>query len=181
MESQKIVTVFGGSQCGPESREWQQAYEIGRLLAEAKYTVCSGGYQGAMSAVSQGAHKAGGSVIGVTLSLLTAAINPYLTDERPTSDFYTRLQGLIQDSVGYIAVRGGVGTLVEITLVWNKIMTGALPPRPLILVGRETWQPWLDACQATLAVEQKHLDLLTVVGTPAEAMTIIQTFEKKSL
>ena len=155
MQSRKIVTVFGGSQCGLDSKEWQQAYEIGTLLAHAGYTVCSGGYQGTMFAVSQGAHEAGGSVIGVTLSLLTAAINPYLTEERPTSDFYTRLHGLIQDSVGYIALRGGVGTLVEITLVWNKIMTHALPSRPLVLVGRETWQPWLDACQATLAVEQK--------------------------
>jgi uncharacterized protein (TIGR00730 family) len=165
-----IITVFGGSQCGPDSPEWVQAYDLGRQLAQTGFAVCTGGYQGTMAAASQGAHEAGGHVIGVTLTQLTSQINGYLTEERSTTDFYQRLQGLIQDSAGYIALRGGVGTLVEVTLVWNKPMTRALPPRPLVLIGRTTWQPWLDACAATLAVEPKHLALVTVVDTVEEAV-----------
>lgn len=168
-----IISVFGGSQCSPRSEEWSQAREVGRLLASAGFAVCTGGYQGAMAAASQGAREAGGHVIGITLTQLTSQTNGYLTEERSTENFYQRLQGLIQDSAGYIAMRGGVGTLVEVTLVWNKLMTRALPPRPLVLVGCDTWQPWLDACARTLAVTPQHLALVSVVDTPAEAVSLM--------
>ncbi|MDQ1317801.1 MAG: hypothetical protein QG588_1455, partial [Candidatus Poribacteria bacterium] len=45
-ENQKVVTVFGSSRAKPESNTYKQAYEIGRLLAEAGFTVCNGGYAG---------------------------------------------------------------------------------------------------------------------------------------
>ena len=47
-ENQKVVTVFGSSRVKPESSIYKQAYEIGRLLAEAGFTVCNGGYAGIM-------------------------------------------------------------------------------------------------------------------------------------
>jgi uncharacterized protein (TIGR00730 family) len=168
-----MISVFGGAQCPPESVEYQQAHEIGRLLAESGYAVCSGGYQGAMAAASHGAYEAGGAVVGITLSLLTSRVNDYLTEVRPTSDFYGRLQGLIRDSSGYIAVRGGIGTLVEVTLVWNKLTTHVLSERPLVLVGRAIWEPWLNACRATLAIDCRHLEYVTVVDTPEEAVAAV--------
>ncbi len=171
--STPIVSIFGGSQCSPNSEEWSQARELGGLLADAGFAVCTGGYQGTMAAASQGARESGGHVIGVTLTQLTSQINDYLSEERSTENFYARLQGLIQNSAGYIAVRGGVGTLVEVTLVWNKLMTRALPPRPLVLVGRETWLPWLNACSRTLPVEPRHLALVSVVDTPAQAVALM--------
>jgi len=126
-----------------------------------------------MAAASRGAYEVGGSVVGITMSLLTSPVNDYLTENRPTMDFYGRLQGLIRDSDGYIAVRGGIGTLVEITLVWNKLTTNVLPPRPLVLVGSDIWLPWLAACQATLAVQPHHLDHLIIVDTAAEAVAAV--------
>ena len=123
-----------------------------------------------MAAASQGAFEAGGQVVGVTMAGLTSQVNVYMTETRPTVDFYERLQELIVHSAGYIVLRGGIGTLVELTLVWNKLTTRVLAPRPLILVGRDLWEPWLEGCQATLAVEAKHLALLTLVDTPEEAI-----------
>lgn len=169
-----MISVFGGSQCGPGDREYEEAREIGRRLAEARYIVCTGGYQGTMAAASQGAFEAGGSVVGVTMAQLTSRVNDYLTETRPTLDFYERLQGLIADSAGFVVLRGGIGTLVELTLVWNKLTTHILSPRPVVLVGREVWGPWLAACAATLAVEPKHLEYLTLVETPAEAVAAVR-------
>jgi len=169
----KMISVFGGSQCRPGDREYEEAREIGRLLAEAGYVVCTGGYQGTMAAASQGAFEAGGSVVGVTMAQLTSRVNDFLTETRPTRDFYERLQTLIVDSAGFVVLRGGIGTLVELTLVWNKLTTGILTPRPLVLVGRDLWGPWLAACAATLAVEPKHLAYLTLVETPTEAVAAI--------
>jgi len=169
----KMISVFGGSQCRPGDQEYEEAHEVGRLLAEAGYIVCTGGYQGTMAAASQGAFEAGGTVVGVTMAQLTSRVNDFLTETRPTRDFYERLQALIVDSAGFIVLRGGIGTLVELTLVWNKLTTGILTPRPLVLVGRDIWNPWLTACAQTLAVEPKHLAYLTLVETPEKAVAAI--------
>jgi uncharacterized protein (TIGR00725 family) len=174
METQRrMISVFGGSQCTPDSPEYGVAYEIGRRLSEAGCTVCTGGYQGTMAAASRGAFEVGGHVVGITMSQLTSRVNDYLTEVRPTIDFYGRLQGLISDSDGFIAVRGGIGTLVEVTLVWNKLTTNVLPPRPMVLVGRDIWIPWLESCQATLAINPRHIEYLTIVDSAAEAVLAV--------
>ena len=41
--------------------------------------------------------------------------NPYLKKIEPDADFYARLQILIRESAGYIALRGGMGTVTEIS------------------------------------------------------------------
>jgi predicted Rossmann-fold nucleotide-binding protein len=51
----KRITVFGGSRCGPEAPEYQEALKLGRLLVEAGFEVASGGYYGVMEAISRGA------------------------------------------------------------------------------------------------------------------------------
>jgi uncharacterized protein (TIGR00725 family) len=72
------ITVFGGSRCGPEAAEYQEALRLGRLLVEAGFEVCSGGYAGVMEAISRGAHEAGGHIVGVTMTQFKSKPNPYL-------------------------------------------------------------------------------------------------------
>jgi uncharacterized protein (TIGR00725 family) len=61
------ITVFGTARSKEGDADYEEARLLGRLLAEAGHTVCTGGYAGAMEAVSRGAHEAGGHVVGVTL------------------------------------------------------------------------------------------------------------------
>src|SRR5262249_54176518 len=110
----KRITVFGGSRFGPGTHQNQEGVKIGRLLVEAGFDVCSGGYAGVMEAISRGAHEAGGHVIGVTMNQFKASPNPYLKKIEPSADFYARLQTLIRESSGYVALRGGMGTVTEI-------------------------------------------------------------------
>jgi uncharacterized protein (TIGR00725 family) len=60
------ISVFGGSQPEEGSLAYQEAYQLGKLLAEAGHIVLTGGYIGTMEAVSRGASEADGHVIGVT-------------------------------------------------------------------------------------------------------------------
>jgi len=171
--NQSRITVFGGSRCGPDSPEYQEALKLGKLLVEAGFDVCSGGYAGVMEAISRGAHEAGGHVIGVTMEQFKSAPNPYLKKIEPSADFYARLQTLILQSVGYIALRGGMGTVTEISLVWNKLAMNVLPSRPLILLG-DCWPRAIDCLRQHLVVSDNDLTYLSFVETAEQAVEILK-------
>jgi len=111
---ERIVTIFGGSKCRDVDPEYAEARRLGQLLAEAGYTICTGGYLGVMEAASRGAREQGGRVLGIVMNQFKAEPNRYLTDKVATPHFYERLQRLITRSVGFIAVRGGMGTVTEL-------------------------------------------------------------------
>jgi uncharacterized protein (TIGR00730 family) len=133
------VTVFGGSQPKPGDVIYQEALYLGRLLAQAGYTLLNGGYIGTMEALSRGAAEAGGHVIGVTCDEIEAwrpvKANPWVTEEWHFTSLQERMHALINNCVACLALPGGVGTLAEITLTWNLLITRVIPPRPLILIG----------------------------------------------
>ncbi|HYE64617.1 MAG TPA: LOG family protein [Pyrinomonadaceae bacterium] len=175
MERQeRIVTIFGGSRCDETCTEYQQAHRLGELLAEAGYTICTGGYLGVMEAASRGAREKGGRVLGIVMNQFKSEPNRYLTDKVATEHFYERLQRLITRSVGFIALRGGMGTVTEVSLVWNKLQTRVIEPRPLVLVG-ESWPPVVEAWRRHLVVSEQDVSLLDFVQTPEQALSIIST------
>jgi uncharacterized protein (TIGR00730 family) len=170
--TQRIVTIFGGSKCCESDLEYQQALRVGELLADAGFTICTGGYAGVMEAASRGAQERGGRVIGITMNQFKSEPNRYLTEKFPSADFYERLQRLIIQSVGYIALRGGMGTVTEISLVWNKMQTRVLEPRPLVLLG-DCWPPVVREWQRSLVVNDDDVNILKFAATPEEAVSFI--------
>ncbi|HVF29072.1 MAG TPA: LOG family protein [Pyrinomonadaceae bacterium] len=169
---ERIVTIFGGSRCDEDCEEYVQARRVGQLLAEAGFTICTGGYLGVMEAASRGAHERGGRVLGVVLNQFKAEPNRYLTDKVATSHFYERLQNLINRSIGFIALRGGMGTVTEMSLVWNKLQTRVIEPRPLVLLG-SCWPPMVEACRQHLAVSELDVALLDFADTAEDAVRLI--------
>ena len=170
---ERIVTIFGGSKCRESDPEYSQALRVGELLADSGFTICTGGYAGVMEAASRGAHERGGRVIGVTMNQFKSEPNRYLTEKIPSEHFYERLQRLITQSVGYIALRGGMGTVTEISLVWNKLQTRVLEPRPLVLLG-DCWPPIVREWQRHLAVNDTDVAILDFASSPEDAVAIIE-------
>ena len=170
--NEKIVTIFGGSKCAKNSAEYREAMELGGRLAEAGFTICTGGYLGIMEAASRGAHEKGGRVFGIVLNQFKNEPNRYLTDKVATNHFYERLQNLIIRSVGFVAFRGGMGTVTEISLVWNKLQTGVIKKRPLVLIG-ECWKPVVEAWRENLAVSDADVNMLDFVTSAKDATEII--------
>ena len=170
---ERIITIFGGSKCREDSPEYAEAHRVGELLAESGFTICTGGYAGVMEAASRGAHEHGGRVIGITMNQFKSEPNRYLTEKIPSEHFYERLQRLITQSVGYIALRGGMGTVTEISLVWNKMQTRVLEPRPLVLLG-DCWPGIVKAWQQHLAVSDEDVKLLKFATAADEAVAIIK-------
>ncbi len=170
--NEKIVTIFGGSKCGENSLEYQQALEVGAKLAKAGYTICTGGYLGVMEAASRGARENGGRVLGIVMNQFKSEPNRFLTDKVATDHFYDRLQNLITRSVGFIAIRGGMGTVTEISLVWNKLQTGVIDKRPLVLLG-DCWKNVVECWQENLVVSNEDVSFLNFADTAEESVKII--------
>jgi uncharacterized protein (TIGR00730 family) len=170
---ERIVTIFGGSKCGEEAEEYGQARRLGQLLAEAGFTICTGGYLGVMEGASRGARERGGRVLGIVMNQFKSEPNRYLTDKVASAHFYERLQNLITRSVGFIALRGGAGTVTELSLVWNKLQTRVIDPRPLVLLG-DCWPPVVEAFRKNLVVSGQDVSLLDFAATPDEAVRIIK-------
>ena len=171
-EGEKIVTIFGGSKCQEGDFAYEHARRIGQLLAESGHTICTGGYLGVMEAASRGARERGGRVLGIVMNQFKGEPNRFLTDKVATPHFYERLQHLISRSVGFIALRGGMGTVTEISLVWNKLQTGVIEPRPLILVG-DCWPPVVAAWRNYLVVSESDIKWLNFANNADEAVSIL--------
>jgi uncharacterized protein (TIGR00730 family) len=141
------ITVFGGAQPKEDSAAYEEARELGKLLAEHGHAVLTGGYMGTMEAVSRGASDAGGHVIGVTCTDIEdwrkSKPNQWVKEERRKKTLTERLIGLIEGCDIAIALPGGAGTLAEISLMWNLMIVESLPQRPLILIG-SGWQSTFD-------------------------------------
>ncbi|HEY0051581.1 MAG TPA: LOG family protein [Pyrinomonadaceae bacterium] len=180
MSEERIVTIFGGSRCKENSPEYEQAIEVGARLAEAGFTICTGGYLGVMEAASRGAREKGGRVLGIVMNQFKAEPNRFLTDKVASEHFYERLQNLIIRSVGFIALKGGMGTITEISLVWNKLMTGVIDRRPMVLLG-EGWKPVVECWQQHLVVSDEDVSLLDFADTAERACEIILAKSPKTI
>jgi len=171
----RIVTVFGASGARPGSAEYAEALRLGRLLAEAGFTVCNGGYSGTMEATARGAREAGGHTIGITNAVFDPRpANRYIADERKAPDFFERLRRLLTLGEAYVCLRGSVGTLTEFSLACTLVQTRAISPRPIVCVG-PAWRAVLDAYRANLPLRRKDLALVTLVDGVEEAVSVIRS------
>jgi uncharacterized protein (TIGR00725 family) len=174
--SGKTIAVFGSSRRDENSDLYREAYKLGHVLARAGYTVLSGGYGGSMAAVSRGAAEAGGRVIGVTCAVFDPLPpNPWLTEEVKAPTLLARLATIFDLADGFVAVRGGIGTLSEVTLAWSLLQSArlrqahSLDGKALVLLGAD-WQAVLDTFRAHTDLGGSIAGLARVVLTPEDVL-----------
>ena len=139
-----VVTVFGSSRPHEGDADYEEARILGRCLAKHGFFVCSGGYGGVMEAVSRGAKEAGGKTLGVTAEFFKAAkINAWIDVEVRMESWEERLFELIRRADGFVACKGGTGTLVELAVVWEMLNKSVMSEKPFAVLG-DFWQPVLD-------------------------------------
>jgi uncharacterized protein (TIGR00730 family) len=174
-----VITVFGSSRIGRDSPEYDEALLLGKLLAEAGYAVCNGGYSGAMEAVSRGASEAGGRVIGVTVQVLNGlAPNEYISEVVGTSSLLMRLDKLTSLASGYVILQGGIGTLLELALVWNLHLMRVYHDKPIVLLG-PAWHRAIESISDQILIRDLDRAALTLVDTPDEAVAALRQHDPK--
>lgn len=113
--------MVGDRGVGPGSPKYEMAREVGRLLAEAGFTVVTGGLGGVMEGASRGARESEAWVPGAVIALLPGfdpeQANPYADVVIPTGLDHLR-NSLVAQADAVIAIGGGAGTLTEIGLAW---------------------------------------------------------------
>lgn len=177
---QKVISVFGSARPGPGDEAYIQAYLVGQVLANAGFTVATGGYSGTMAAVSQGAAEAGGHVIGVTSGVIERfrpmKANQWVTEEVWYDNLRDRLLHLVTHNHGMVVLPGGIGTLSELTLAWSFLQVKEIEPRPLVLFGG-LWREMLGAFLTPEYVSDSHVQLLSFADTPAEIIRVLQQWQ----
>jgi uncharacterized protein (TIGR00725 family) len=176
------ISIFGGSQPKPGSLAYEEAHQLGELLAKRGHTVMTGGYIGTMEAVSRGAAQAGGHVIGVTCGEIErwrdVGVNRWVKEEWRKQTLVERLQVLIRECDAAIALSGGPGTLTEISLMWNLMIVESMRRRPLVLVG-DGWQSVFDQLFNTFDVyiPAGQRDLVSFAKDVQTAVKLIEAGE----
>jgi hypothetical protein len=177
----KTITVFGSSLPAEGSKAYVEAQRLGRLLAEAGYAVCNGGYSGLMEASARGARAAGGHTIGVTCVIWPRPANAYIVEEVRTQNFPERLMTLIERGDAYLTLPGGTGTLAELALAWEMMNKGSLSKtvggRKPLLVMAPYWQPVIDCLEQEGQLKNGDpnwtapaMDIVTLISTPEQAV-----------
>jgi uncharacterized protein (TIGR00730 family) len=163
-----IVTIFGSSAPCPGSEDYSTAYECGRKLAEAGFTICNGGYAGTMEASARGAREAGGSTIGVTVSSWQRNPNPWIQQEIKLPSLLDRLMKLIHLGDAYVVLPGGTGTLLEFASVLELMNKDLVGRKPIVLVG-DFWKEVVEVLsrESTIEGQNNVIRLIHTVSDPA--------------
>ncbi|HVZ25244.1 MAG TPA: TIGR00730 family Rossman fold protein [Sediminibacterium sp.] len=122
----KRITVFCGSRTGQDPLYAEQAWRLGKLMADKKIgLVYGGGNKGLMGVIANAVMEAGGSVTGVIPKVLLQweAQHEGITELLIVEDMHERKKMLYELGDAAIILPGGNGTLDELfeMLTWNTL------------------------------------------------------------
>jgi uncharacterized protein (TIGR00730 family) len=174
------VTVFGSARFEETHPYYHLARRMGGALADAGYSVMTGGGPGIMEAANRGAREKGGESIGVNIELPHEQHpNPYLDRMVEFNHFFVRKVMMVKYSCAFIIMPGGFGTLDEVFETCTLMQTGKLDHFPIVLMGSEFWGRLSDfirnALLAEATIDRDDLDLFHLTDSPEEALEIITT------
>ena len=161
------VTVFGSARFREDHPYYALARSVGQMLARLGFTVMTGGGPGIMEAANRGAKDEGGMSVGCNIVLAREQkINAYLDRWVTFRYFFVRKVMLVKYSYAFVVMPGGIGTMDELFEAVTLIQTKKIKSFPVVLIGREYWQPLVDFLDemvrfGTIAAEDLELILFT--------------------
>lgn len=173
------ITIYGSARFKEGHRYYELARSMAKALAENGFTVMTGGGPGVMEAANRGAKEGGGLSLGCNIILpFEQKLNPYIDTQVEFEFFFTRKVILRKNSIGYVLMPGGFGTMDEIFEVLTLIQTGKLPPRPIVCMGKDYWQHLGTFLKETMldvgTISPEDLELALVTDDIQEAIDHIR-------
>jgi uncharacterized protein (TIGR00730 family) len=139
------VSIFGSARTAPDDPFYAQAELLAATLARKGITVITGGGPGIMEAANKGASEAGGVSVGLGIELPHEQhINPYCNIALNFRYFFARKLMFVKYAQAFVIFPGGYGTFDELFESLVLVQTGKIDHFPIILWGRDYWQPMID-------------------------------------
>jgi uncharacterized protein (TIGR00730 family) len=176
------VTIFGSARAKPGTMAYDETKRVAAALAAMGCDIVTGGGPGLMQAANEGASSASekSRSVGVRIDLpFEQNENPFVQKVFAHRTFFTRLHHFVLASDAYIVAPGGIGTLLETSMIWQLLQVRHLQGVPLILVGK-MWAGLLDwSRKAMLSVDPplaspEDLKIPQCVQNAEEAITLIR-------
>lgn len=178
------VTIFGSARLTADHPVYADVRRLARELAALGCDIVTGGGPGLMQAANEG-EKLGDQQgrtrsIGLRVDLeFEQNANPFVEHLYHHGTFFSRLHHFVRLSSAYVVVPGGIGTLLELTLVWQLLQVRKLHGIPLILMG-SMWHGLTDWARDTMAAEDppmasaEDVDIPTCVDSVDEVIQILK-------
>ena len=179
------VTIFGSARYKENHPYYKLTQKLGGALANAGFTVLTGGGPGLMEAANRGAYDVGAKSVGLNISLPQEQFpNPYITPELCFQFRYFGLRKMhfMFRAKAMVAFPGGYGTLDEIFETLCLIQTRKIKPVPVILVGEEYWRRAFDVAflAAEGTIDPEDAELFNFAETAEQIWTIITDWYAQS-
>lgn len=142
------VTIFGSARTLPDRASYDQAKRLAADLAARGWMVVTGAGPGIMAAGLEGAGREMSFGVNIRLPFEQDA-NAYIAGDPKLISmkyFFTRKLMLMKESVGFVSLPGGFGTLDETYELLTLIQTGKALPAPVVLLdepGGTYWGAWV--------------------------------------
>jgi uncharacterized protein (TIGR00730 family) len=135
------VTIFGSARIPSDHWVYAAVRDLAKELAQMGCGIITGGGPGLMQAANEGAALAGseahGRSIGIRVHLpFEQEINPFVGEAYEHRTFFSRLHHFVLVSDAFVVVPGGIGTVLELAMIWQLLQVRKLHRTPLILIGR---------------------------------------------
>jgi uncharacterized protein (TIGR00730 family) len=146
----KKVAIFGSARTKPDSNLYKAVEKLGRNIVENGWVVVTGGGPGTMEAANRGAvsAKKGDKTVSIAQAIYLPFeddVNAYVEEYERHETFYSRLK-TFADCDAFIVTPGGIGTLLEMALIYQLIQAQHMNKKPVICVGRmwRTLRNWIE-------------------------------------
>ena len=155
------VTIFGSARAQPGTFAYDEVKRVAAALAEMGCDIVTGGGPGLMQAANEGAAAANAPErnrsVGIRVDLpFEQEVNPFVTEAFEHKTFFTRLHHFVLTSDAFVVAPGGIGTVLELMMIWQLLQVRHVQNTPLILVGK-MWTGLVDWAKASLLSTQPPL------------------------
>jgi uncharacterized protein (TIGR00730 family) len=185
------VAVFGSARIQAGDKEYAEVRQLTSRLTALGCDIVTGGGPGLMEAANEGAASSRDNgknakkktrSFGLTIAIPYEKANPYLDSVTAHRTFFSRLHHFVRMSQAFIIFPGGVGTGLELFMVWQLLQVGFMTERPVILVGA-MWQGLIDWMRREMVprrlINAEDLDLVHLAGSIEEAVALIEKHKEK--
>jgi len=183
----QAISVFGSARTTPDSSLYKAAETLGGKLVEQGFGVITGGGPGIMEAANKGALLAGGTSVGLNITLPhEQEANAFQNISLEFRYFFVRKVMFVKYCLGMVCFPGGFGTMDEFFEAMTLIQTGKSPAYPVVLYGARFWKPFVECFRATMleefaTISPQDLELFLVTDDLDQAVDHLRARINRSL